>query len=177
MSRNWLRRLVPACVALGLVASPLAAQTASMTVTADVSDVAISIDGAQELQFGTVLPGTPTYVNPQTSAAAGLFEIRGARRAEFTLSMTLPIQLTTGAGPHAMPIAFGSTGACFRDRNQQNQCALYDPAITLVDRLRPNAFPNNTFYVWVGGTVSPSAAQFPGVYAGVITASVAYTGN
>ena len=177
MSRARVPLLALARLALGTVASPLLAQTASMTASATVSDVTISIDAAQELQFGGVAPGTPTYVDPKTSATAGLFEIRGARRAEFTLSMLLPMQLTTGAGPHAMPITFGAAGACYRDRSQRNQCAYYDPAITLVNRLRNDAFPNNTFYVWVGGTVSPSAAQFPGVYAGLITASVAYTGN
>jgi hypothetical protein len=46
-----------------------------------------------------------------------------------------------------------------------------------VQRIRNQNYPNNTFYVWIGGTVSPSAAQNPGVYLGTIQLSVAYTGN
>ena len=173
-------RAGPICLLLVVLGStlvrPLPAQNASMVVVAEVSDIAISILAADQLRFGTVTPGAPTLIDPQTSANAGRFEIRGARRAEFTLDMVLPVQLTTG-GPWSMPIAFGPNAACHRDKNQQNQCAYYDPSTTLVAKLRATPYPNNTYYVWVGGTVSPSPTQFPGVYSATITATVAYTGN
>lgn len=154
-----------------------AAQNASMVVVAEVSDIAITILAGDQLRFGGVVPGTPAAVDPKVSANAGRFEIRGARRAEFTLDMVLPAQLTTGAGPWSMPIAFGPSGACHRDKNQQSQCAYYDPSTTLVARLRAAPYPTNTYFVWVGGTVSPAPAQVPGVYSATISATVAYTGN
>lgn len=151
--------------------------TASIQAVAEVSDIQISIASLTQLRFGAVVPGTPRTIDPAVSLQAGKFEILGARRAEFTLSMTLPAQLTAGTGPFAIPIAFGATAGCYDERDRQNQCTTWDPGTTLTARIRPTPPPNNTFYVWLGGTVTPAAAQVPGVYSAVVTASVAYTGN
>jgi hypothetical protein len=158
----------PACAQSG---------TASMQVLVEVSNVQVSIAPLSQLRFGVVIPGVARTVSPQTSANAGKFEIRGARRAEFTLSMTLPAELRAGAGPNAMPIAFGATAGCYYQRDQQNNCTTFDPATTLTARIRPTPPPNNTMYVWLGGTVTPGGTQVPGSYVAVVTASVAYTGN
>jgi hypothetical protein len=161
------------------IGAPAAAQSASasMQVLAEVSDIQISIAALAQLRFGDVVPGTPRIVDPGVSVDAGKFEILGARRAEFTLSLTLPALLRAGSGPYAMPIAFGPTAGCYYARDRQNQCAVWDPGTALTARIRPTPPPNNTFYVWLGGTVTPAAAQVPGVYSAVVTASVAYTGN
>jgi len=158
---------------------PASAQsgTASMQVLVEVANVQISIAPLSQLHFGDVIPGAPRTVSPQTSINAGKFEIRGARRAEFTLSMTLPTELRAGAGPNAMPIAFGATSGCYDQRDRQSSCTTYDPATTLTARIRPTPAPNNTMYVWLGGTVTPGGTQVPGSYVAVVTASVAYTGN
>jgi hypothetical protein len=76
-----------------------------------------------------------------------------------------------------MPIAFGPTGACHRFRDQQNQCTYFDPGTTLVTRIRNRNFPDNLRIIWVGGTATPAAAQFPGVYRGTVVLATAYTGN
>ena len=68
-------------------------------------------------------------------------------------------------------------GCPHRNRNQQAQCTYFDPSTTLIARLRPTPFPNNTYFIWIGGTAVPSPTQFPGVYTATITATVAYTGN
>ncbi|HEX9727175.1 MAG TPA: DUF4402 domain-containing protein [Gemmatimonadales bacterium] len=171
-----LRLMVATLVLLTSAGGSAAAQSALMTASAEVSTIAISIFGSQPLDFGAVIPGAATLIDPK-SGTAGIFEIRGARRAEFTLTMALPTQLTTGGGPHTMPISFGPNGGCHRNQDQQANCTYYDPSSTLVANLRAPPFPNNTYFVWIGGTVSPSPTQFPGVYTGVISASVAYTGN
>ena len=174
--------LLAACgllLALAGAAPPVHAQsgTASMQVLVEVSNAPLSIAPLAQLHFGSVIPGAIRTVDPQTSVNAGKFEIRGARRAEFTLSMTLPTELRAGTGPYAMPIAFGAAAGCWDQRDQQNRCTLYDPATILTARIRPTPPPDNTMYVWLGGSVTPGGSQMPGSYVGVVTASVAYTGN
>lgn len=175
-----MHSLARAVVAIGfgfLLNAQAHAQAASMLASAEVTDVLMSIQGNASLRFGAVIPGAATTVDPRTSANAGEFEIHGARRAEFTLDITLPTELRTGAGPWVMPISFGPTAGCHRNRDQQNNCTSFDPSTALVARVRATPFPNNTYFVWIGGAVTPALGQFPGVYSGIITASVAYTGN
>ena len=166
--------LVIASAVLLLSSGGLRAQT-SIVARAEITDIAVTVRDVQDLQFGTVLPGFPTTVDPQTSANAGKFEIRGAQRAEITIDLTLPPALTVG--PWSMPINFDANAACHRNRDQQAQCTYFDPSTTLITNIRNQAFPDNLQIVWVGGTVSPTPAQFPGVYSGTITLMAAYTGN
>jgi hypothetical protein len=144
---------------------------------AEISTDPLVIMSVDNLRFGVLIPGTPVTLNPRTSLSSGKFEIRGVRRAEFTLDFTLPIELRAGGGPHTIPLSFGANAACGRDLDIQNACSLFDPAVTLTDRIRNRPPPENTYFVWLGGTVSPSPTQFPGVYSAVVTATVQYTGN
>lgn len=165
-----------ACLGLALLTPPLLeAQSASLVARAEVDPTALSVLDVQGLQFGTVVPGLPTTVDPQTSPSAGKFEIRGAPRAEITVDVSLPSTLTVG--PWSMPLSFGGAAACHRNRDQQNLCTYFDPSATLVTNIRNRKFPENLVIIWIGGTVSPTPTQFPGVYRGTITLTAAYTGN
>ncbi len=126
------------------------AQSGSMTAVAFVSDLAVSIAAAAPLRFGTVIPGTPVTIDPNTSPNAGKFEIRGARRAEFTLDMVLPTQLVAGPG-NAMPVSFGAASGCGFTQDDQTRCSTFDPSVTYTARIRATPAPNNTHYVWLGG--------------------------
>lgn len=175
------RAVIPALAGILACASARAGaayaqQTATMTALADVSNVALAAVNLADLGFGTVLPGTPVTVDPRTSTAAGKFELHGARNAQFSASFTLPAVLQAGVGGPTMPIAFGATSGCHDARDRQNQCTLYDPRTPLVQRLRNNVPPNNTYFVWLGGTVTPGATQGAGVYQGTITITASYTG-
>ena len=174
-TRRAAAAVAGAIAALVLSGGSLQAQSASVLARAEVTDVALSVLDVQDLQFGTVIPGVAATVDPQTSASAGKFEIRGAQRAEIAVDLSLPAALTVG--PWSMPVSFGANGACHRNRDQQAQCTYFDPSTTLVTNIRNRTFPDNLHIVWVGGTVSPGAAQFPGVYRGSVTLTVAYTGN
>ena len=66
--------------------------------------------------------------------------------------------------------------ACRRNQAAQAGCTRYNPATALVQRIRNQAVPNDTYFVWLGGTVSPAAGQHAGVYRGTITISAYYTG-
>jgi len=162
-------------VVAGALPSGLRAQTAAIPVDAEISSTLLSIANPQHLRFGAVVPGTPTVLDPRTSTTVGSFEIHGNRNAEVAVSMVLPTQLVVG--PYTIPVAFGANAGCWRVRNQQNACALYDPSTLLVQRIRNSAAPNNTLFIWLGGTASPAVGQRAGHYTATITASVVYTGN
>lgn len=167
-------------VLLAALAAPRLAQaqvSALITATADVNNTALTIANQQAILFGTVIAGTPTSINPQTSASAGYFVIQGARRAEISITFTLPAELRAGTGPFTIPLAFGATAACARDRLPQSACTPFNPATGLVDRIRNQNPPNNHFHVWLGGTVTPAAGQMGGVYTATVTMTVTYTGN
>ena len=169
-----LAAMALAVAALLLSEGVLMAQ-ASAVARAELSDVALSVLNLQDLEFGTVVPGVATAVDPQTSVNAGKFEIRGTRRAEIAVDLTLPPALTVG--PWSMPVSFGASGACHRNRDQQVQCTYFDPSTTLITNIRNRWFPENLHIVWIGGTVSPTATQFPVLYRGTVALTVAYTGN
>lgn len=155
----------------------VAQASAPILASADVNNTALTIANQQGVLFGTVIAGTPTTINPQTSASAGFFVIQGAKRAEVSITFTLPTELRAGTGPNTMPLSFGATAGCSRDRNQQALCAFFDPATGVVDRIRNQNPPNNHYHVWLGGTVTPAAAQVGGVYTATVTMTVVYTGN
>lgn len=155
----------------------VAAQNASMAVTAQVTFLQLTIQATQNLDFGTVVPGVPTTIDPQASFQAAKFVVRGFPFAQFTFDLALPTILTTGGGPNVIPIAYGATSGCHRNQDQQALCTYYNPTTTLTQRIRFAFPPNATYFVWLGATVTPSPTQFPGVYSGVATATVAYTGN
>lgn len=148
-----------------------------LSAIVEVANDPLVIDPLAALEFGALVPGTPTTVAPRTSVTAGKFEIYGARRAEFTLDFVLPALLRAGNGPHTIPLIFGGSAACHAALNNQNACSIFDPSVTLTTRIRNQASPNNTHYVWLGGTVTPSPTQFPGIYTAVVIATVQYTGN
>ena len=164
-----------ALAALALPAAARAQAFASVGVEAVVSTTALSIGQMQDLRFGNVVAGVPVTINPRTNVNAGMWEIHGNRNAEFGVQIALPTELSTGFW--TMPISFNNQSGCWRRQPGQNACTQYDPSTVLVERIRNNVAPNNVFYVWIGGTVSPSATQHTGVYLGNLTLSVAYTGN
>jgi hypothetical protein len=166
-------------VALSLLgaATPARAQQASITANAQVSVIALSIAGTQNLDFGAVPQGVPTAVSPRTSLNAGRFIIHGFPFAQFQLTFTLPPALLRFPGPAIMPITFGANSACGLTTNVQANCAFFNPATPLTTRIRLALWPNNTYFVWLGATVTPGVAQAGGIYQGTVTATVAYTGN
>ena len=173
--RRGLALLSVAMVAAVLPAAARAQQFASVGVEAIIASTSLSIGQMQDLRFGNVVPGVPVVINPRTNTNAGMWEIHGNRNAEIAVQLALPSQLSTGFW--TMPIAFGNNSGCWRRQAGQGACTLYDPATTLVERIRNAPAPNNTFHVWIGGTVNPAAAQHTGVYLANVTLTVAYTGN
>lgn len=176
---NRLRSLMAAALLVAVLPGVSRGQAASNIIaSADVDNTLLTVSNPNNLQFGTVVPGTPTTVDPKTSANAAFFVIQGARNAEVSITMTLPATLSTGTGGWTMPISFSATAGCYRRQNAtQANCTYFDPNAPLVVRINNQNPPNNHINLWMGGTVSPSPTQNGGVYRGTITLTVVYTGN
>lgn len=160
----------------GLPERMRAQQSVTVTVTADVSNTLLAVLALNDLAFGTVIGGTPVTINPRTSSAAGKYELHGAKKAQFNATFTLPAVLQAGAGGPTMPISFSTTSGCQRATDVQATCTVYDPHTALIQRIDNKNPPNDTYYVWLGGTVSPAVGQQAGVYQGTVTLSAFYTG-
>lgn len=167
--------LVAVLPGLTLEAQPLSQASGVITTRVEIANDPLVITPVEDLGFGQLVPGTPSTVNPRTSATAGKFEIRGVRRAEFTFDLALPVELRVG--PHTIPLSFGGAAGCHAAMDNQNACSTFDPALTLTTRIRNQAPPGNTHFVWLGGSALPSPTQFPGIYTATVTATVQYTGN
>lgn len=148
--------------------------TGTIAVQAGVVTEALAITRTKALAFGAVLPGVVATVNPRSSSSAGEFEVSGLRRADFIATFTLPTQLTVG--PYSMPIAFGPQAGC-QDKDARGSCKYFDPAIPFAGQISNKPAPQNRFFFWIGGTVTPAAAQQPGYYRATIALQVAYTGS
>lgn len=176
-----MRLGVPSALGLVLLAAApwsLEGQTAVISVSAQVTTTALSISTMADLDFQQVVPGVPTTVDPETAPTAGLFEVRGARGAEFEMTFVTPTNLMNGVIP--MPAAFGPGSVCVHpiSLGQRNNCTLIDPAVPFIERIPNNGNPTNRrWFVWVGGTVSPTPVQSGGSYAAPVTIVVTYTGN
>ncbi|HEX3235885.1 MAG TPA: hypothetical protein VHR41_16950 [Gemmatimonadales bacterium] len=171
--------LLLALLALAGPRGAWAQTTASFAANAIIDNTAVTIGQLNGLDFGVVVPGTPFAIGPKT-ALAGKLVIHGVKNAEVRITFALPAVLQ--AGTQNMPISFaddpvvGKMG-CHRNQDQQTNCTAYTPSTALVVRIRNNPPPQNTFFVWIGGKVSPTVGQQPGIYTGLVTMSAAYTGN
>jgi hypothetical protein len=124
----------------------------------------------QDLRFGVVVPGLPTVVT-RLDANAGRFEIRGARRAEVTVTFTIPSELATPLGGR-MTIRFQPNDGGYSTTPADANSRAFDPRVPLVTTLSPAG----RLHLWLGGTVAPDAIQPAGRYEATITLTVSYTG-
>jgi hypothetical protein len=134
--------LIP--VAVLLAAPPVAAQ--------------ISVAPVRDLAFGPVIPGLPTYIGPSRVTAPPLSKVQ--------IRLTLPNQLDGPAGA-AMPINFSNNDALHVDAAPNSVPSTFNPKAT-----RNILVTDGTAFIFVGGTVSPTAAQPQGTYSGTITLTI-----
>lgn len=171
-----MKRLVAALL-LGLVPASAAAQgqSTTLTISALVPGVPITFLNLQELDFAVVTRGVPKTVLRNT-AAAGKVRVSGESNAFAQIRFTLPTQLPNiQALPGInMPISFAANAAGWnRDTDSPTGGTAFDPAAGVNDaRFGPP--PRPYLYVYLGGTVSPSLTQAPGVYQGSIILTITY---
>ena len=157
--------------ALALAAArPVQAQSATVNVSATVQ-TPLTVATTRPLDFTTVFPGLAKTITP-AGATSGLVQVTGQASAQVSVSFVTPANLTNGA--NNLPITFGGTAACHNTTNSTSGCTSFDPAGAAVT---PLLGTTGGLFVFVGGTVTPSATQVAGTYTGTITMNVAYTGN
>ncbi|HEY7637281.1 MAG TPA: hypothetical protein VH763_17140 [Gemmatimonadales bacterium] len=149
---------------LSFGAATVQAQSATIQATATVLS-AITVTGTN-LAFGNVTPGVNKTV-AITDAGAGEFTVTKAAATSVALTFTLPTQLTSGG--NTMPIGTWTGGW----NNTANNAA---GATTFTPSAAATTVPSGgaNLWVWVGGTVSPAAAQAAGPYTGNVSMQVVY---
>lgn len=185
-----LRNIAAACcIALPAAVGAQQVDTYEMPITGFV-DVAISGSGIQSLQFGTLTPGTPTVVAPLDPVAAkwqfvGIPNNQAAanRYADLTF-VSLPSALngpggaTLPIGTYQVRVALEKNGVDYYYYPSTYTVTPASPGIDPNPQINGGATPtapgvggNNgrTLVVYMGATVSPTAAQRAGVYEGTLT--------
>ncbi len=164
--------LLAACAALATRAE--AQSNASVSADAVVVTVGMTIATLSDLNFGTVIKGVATTLQP-TAAPAGEWQVTGSSNAFVIISFTLPPVLTNiqALPGSTMPIAFNATSARWnRATNNAAAGTAFNPATGAVGRLGPP--PNPNLYIWLGGTVNPAPTAKPGIYQGTVVVSLIY---
>jgi hypothetical protein len=161
-----------AVAALALLAAGAAqAQTASITATAIVAGP-LTLTNTGNLDFGTVIPGTPRTIDPTISASAGSFSLGGGSNAQISLTWTFPQgAFLVDASANPLPVTYT---AVYNTASVQSGAGV----LNLAGDTRRLSAPGGQGYVWVGGTVSPAAVgQAFTTYTATVQLSAAYTGN
>jgi hypothetical protein len=171
-----MRRLLLALL-LATVPASAGAQGRSTTanVTALLAGASITFLNLQILDFATVTRGVPKTV-VQNTAAAGKVRVAGTANAfaqiRFTLPANLPnVQAVPGIN---LPISFATNSARWRrGTDAAGGGRIFNPAVGVNNaRFGGNARPY--FFVYLGGTVTPSPTQAPGIYQGSIILTITY---
>ncbi len=152
-----------AAAALVNAGAAQAQATGTVNVTATVAS-ALSFTNVQGLSFGTVIPNFAKTVLT-TDAAAGQVSFSGAAGAGVGLTVSAPANLT--AGTNNLPVSFN---LAYSTTSGGAQTTFTSPGSTHLDAL------GGTLFVYVGGVVTPAAAQAAGAYTGTVTITAAYNG-
>lgn len=163
--RSVPMRVVAAAFAVASAVPPLVAQSASITATANVFRP-ITISGARNLDFANVFPGVNKTV-AIAAATSGRFDIVAEASQAVTLTFALPSTLANGANS----LVIGSWTGCWNGTNSTSGCTTFTPSGTASNATVGGA---TNLYVFVGATVSPTAAQIAGAYTGTVSLTVAY---
>ena len=139
----------------------------TLATTAEVVAAGV-VAGETPLTFGVVLPGVAKTVDA-TAATAARFNGMFPANSRLRLTLTLPTQLTSGG--NTLPIG-GWTALFSQTTSTAGATAISTTRSTIV-RVHPTTGAMNVF---VGGSVTPAAAQPSGTYVGVITLTAVFAG-
>jgi len=160
---------------LGLApsASGLAAQQSDSDQILAKAEIvaALTVRGARDLDFGTLLGGTTVVVDP-TEPNAGKFELDAQPGAEVQVEFTqLPSELTRTGGSEVIPLSLVGTAS-----STDNPSTGVDIGINAGTWV--STFPlSGQAFVWVGGTITPATDQPVGTYEATVELTATYTGN
>ena len=148
-------RVSAVVAAIFSLATSAQAQSANISALATVY-TPITVTGNRSLDFGTVFPGVAKTI-AIAATTSGQFQLGGQASGNVNLTFTLPTNLVNGA--NNLPIGTW-TG-----------CTSFTPSGTATASAFSAA---GALWVFVGGTVTPAAAQAAGNYTGTVTLTAAY---
>jgi hypothetical protein len=158
-------RVSAVAAALFSLATAAQAQSANINALATVY-TPITVSGTRALDFGTVFPGVAKTI-AIAATTSGQFQLGGQASGNVNLTFTLPTNLVNGA--NNLPI--GTWTGCTSGTNTTAGCTAFTPSGTAT----ASAFSAlGALWVFVGGTVTPGAAQAAGNYTGTVTLTAAY---
>lgn len=156
-----LLRAILAIVALA-AAAPLAAQG---------RPIGVGTQRIRDLAAGTVIPGVPLVVSPADPTRSAQLSVTGIKLAQVQCSFTLPAALVGPAGA-LMPVDFPAGSVATTLTGTTADLVPRDPRVSFT----ANLSDKGRLFVYIGGTLQPTAAQSPGAYATPLSLSCAYTG-
>ncbi len=124
----------------------------------------LSVTSLSDLNFPIVIRGVQLDVRP-TDANAAKFQISGARNVVLSVSFALPAALL---GPGSLSMAFGPTSAAWSDKDRVGGSQAFDPR----QGVQATVTGKKSIYIWLGGSVLPTASQPSGSYTGTATITV-----
>ena len=166
MSKS-MKFAVALAAAISLSAASAQAQFSTINAKATVLQ-AITVTGAADLDFGSVLPGVQYVVQASSGANAGRFDLTGVPSANMNISFTLPATLT---GPGA-PITVSNWSGCWNPTAVgQAGCAGFTPS----GGATPTTFNGSGLMsVYLGAEITPASLQTAGLYQGSVRLDAIY---
>jgi hypothetical protein len=171
-----------AIVSFFAISSAASAQSASVTSTATI-ETPISATATAPLAFGTIIKGSAATV-ASTAASAGAVTFSGDEADNITITIPASVTIATTAGGGAnMTVNITRNALRVHTSGTQGSAVALDASSgSASTALSNDAGGNGTgsdglgqAYLWIGGTVTPSATQQRGVYTGSFTVSAAYS--
>ena len=132
----------------------------------------LQVTARNDLRFGTVTPGVPARIAPDSPRGSGMFEIRGNRNMSVSVTLTLPVEMLSAAGDR-LPLSFGAGDGLASTNRGRNRGVVFDPRNPLVATLGTNG----RLFIRLGGTALPARLQIAAPYRATITLTVANLGS
>jgi hypothetical protein len=135
---------------------------------ADSARAQVVVTAQQNLQFGTLVPGTPSVVAPTDLARRAALTIEA--RGRLAVSFELPASLVAADGSE-IPLVFTPQSGRVEVRHKAQP---FDPAQGVSININPAELMAEVF---LGAEARPSAGQRPGSYTATIVMMVVQTGT
>lgn len=127
----------------------------------------LTVTGLRNLAFGPVIRGVPSSVTPSDPVKSGQFEFIVPIGSQVRLQLTLPTRLNGPAGSQ-LTISFNTTDGIALGQGPTSVPVTFNPNVAQTF----NIVSSNRIWVFLGGRVSPTAAQTTGNYTNTVTLTV-----
>jgi hypothetical protein len=127
----------------------------------------LTVTGLRNLAFGPVIQGIPSSVAPNDPLDSGQFEFITPIGSQVRIQFTLPTRLNGPSGKR-LTISFGTTDAIALGQGPTSVPVTFNPNTAQTF----NIVSSNRIWVFLGGTVTPTATQATGAYANTVTLTI-----